>query len=60
MSKSFFRYVALAQSYQDKETAMVFDKLKEKTFYDYVKDSVPASALRRLVKTDESLAYVCD
>ena len=34
MSKSFFRYVALAQSYQDKETAMVFDKLKEKTFYD--------------------------
>ncbi len=34
MSKSFFRYVALAQSYQDKETAMVFDKLKGKTFSD--------------------------
>lgn len=31
MSKEFFRYVALAQSYQDKETAVVFDKLKEKT-----------------------------
>lgn len=29
-SKAFFRYVAIAQSYQDKETAMVFDKLKEK------------------------------
>lgn len=31
MSKEFFRYVALAQSYQDKETAIVFDKLKEKS-----------------------------
>lgn len=31
MSKEFFRYVALAQSYQDKETAVVFDKLKEKS-----------------------------
>lgn len=30
MSKEFFRYVSLAQAYQDKETAMVFDKLKDK------------------------------
>lgn len=30
MSKEFFRYVSLAQSYQDKETAIVFTKLKEK------------------------------
>jgi integrase len=30
MSKEFFRYVALAQSYQDKETALHFQKLKEK------------------------------
>ena len=30
MSKEFFRYVSLAQSYHDKETAIVFDKLKEK------------------------------
>ena len=29
-SKEFFRYVAIAQSYQDKETAMVFDQLKGK------------------------------
>lgn len=29
-SKEFFRYVAIAQSYQDKETAKVFDQLKEK------------------------------
>jgi integrase len=28
MSKEFFRYVSLAQAYQDKETAMVFDKLR--------------------------------
>jgi integrase len=31
MSKEFFRYVALAQVYQDKETTVMFDKLKEKT-----------------------------
>jgi integrase len=30
MSKEFFRYVSLAQSYQDRETADVFNKLKEK------------------------------
>ena len=30
MSKEFFRYVSLAQSYQDKETVMMFDKLKRK------------------------------
>lgn len=30
MSKEFFRYVALAQSYQDKETAVVFEKLQQK------------------------------
>jgi integrase len=30
MSKEFFRYVALAQVYQDTETATMFDKLKEK------------------------------
>ena len=30
MSKEFFRYVALAQSYQDKETSQMFDRLKEK------------------------------
>ena len=30
MSKEFFRYVSLAQAYQDKETAIVFDKLKDK------------------------------
>lgn len=28
MSKEFFRYVALAQSYQDKETTQMFEKLK--------------------------------
>ncbi len=31
MSKEFFRYVALAQSYQDKETEIIFDKLKQKS-----------------------------
>ncbi|MBX2888000.1 MAG: tyrosine-type recombinase/integrase [Ferruginibacter sp.] len=30
MSKEFFRYVALAQSYQDKETSQMFEKLKAK------------------------------
>jgi len=30
MSKEFFRYVSLAQAYQDKETKMMFDKLKSK------------------------------
>jgi integrase len=30
-SKEFFRYVALAQVYQDKETIQMFDKLKQKT-----------------------------
>lgn len=30
MSKEFFRYVALAQSYQDKETSTMFEKLKAK------------------------------
>lgn len=30
MSREFFRYVALAQSYQDKETALMFEKLKKK------------------------------
>lgn len=30
LSKEFFRYVSLAQAYQDKETAIVFDKLKGK------------------------------
>ena len=31
MSKEFFRYVALAQSYQDSETSQMFEKLKGKT-----------------------------
>jgi integrase len=30
MSKEFYRYVALAQTYQDKETTSMFDKLKNK------------------------------
>jgi integrase len=30
MSKEFYRYVALAQTYQDKETKLHFEKLKEK------------------------------
>jgi len=30
MSKEFFRYVSIAQTYQDKETEKVFDLLKEK------------------------------
>ena len=30
MSKEFFRYVALAQSYQDKETTQMFEKLKQR------------------------------
>ena len=30
MSKEFFRYVALAQSYQDKETTQMFEKLKRR------------------------------
>ena len=29
-SKEFFRYVSLAQSYQDKETSLMFEKLKKK------------------------------
>jgi integrase len=33
MSKEFFRYVALAQVYQDKETQTMFDKLKYKTLH---------------------------
>jgi|GEM_PF-3426770 len=28
MSREFFRYVSLAQSYQDKETEIIFNKLK--------------------------------
>jgi integrase len=31
MSKEFFRYVAVAQTYQDQEIAKMFEKLKEKT-----------------------------
>ena len=31
MSKEFFRYVSLAQSYQDQEVSKMFDKLKQKT-----------------------------
>lgn len=31
MSKEFFRYVAIAQAYQDQEVTKMFDKLKQKT-----------------------------
>ncbi len=31
MSKEFFRYVSLAQTYQDQEVSKMFDKLKQKT-----------------------------
>jgi hypothetical protein len=30
MSKEFFRYVSLAQTYIDNETSKMFDKLKER------------------------------
>ena len=38
-SKEFFRYVALAQSYQDKETATMFEKLKERKLDSYKKSA---------------------
>jgi intergrase/recombinase len=31
MSKELFRYVSVAQTYQDQEVNKMFDKLKEKT-----------------------------
>jgi len=34
LSKEFFRYVSLAQAYQDKESATMFDKLKNRVLED--------------------------